>query len=97
MNDLFADLDAMKLDYILVDEVYIKFYARIIAEKFYVARNVKRHVSFEVLLRGFKKENLKCFHSLSMVISQNWFKNLISFNPYNVGDTKRTFKPSLIC
>lgn len=84
MSDLFVDLEEMKLDYIVVDEVYAKFYARIIEGKFHVARNVKRRLTFEIVLRGFNKENLNCFHALTSIVAQNWFKNSISYNHFRI-------------
>ncbi len=84
MNELFFDLENLKLDYILVDEMYAKFYARTIENKFHVARNIKRKLAFEVVLRGFNKENLNCFHEISTIIAQNWFKNSINYNSFRI-------------
>ena len=42
MSNLLEDLDKMKLDLVLIDEVYAKFYAKAISQKFRVIRYVKR-------------------------------------------------------
>lgn len=51
MNNLFEDLDRMKLDLVLIDQVYAKFYAKSIAQKFRVIRYVKRK---GILMLNFK-------------------------------------------
>jgi hypothetical protein len=81
---MFKDLDEQKLDYILLDKTYANFYSKLINDKFYVMRQVERKRSFNVLLRGFNQEQLSCFQTTSVIISQNWIKGNLSFNANKV-------------
>jgi hypothetical protein len=81
---MIRDLDEMKLDYILLDQLYAGFYSRIILERFYVMRLVNRKRSFNILLRGFNTEQLSCFQTTSAIFFQDWLKLNISANANKV-------------
>ena len=81
---MFKDLDEQKLDYMLLDKTYANFYSKLINSKFYVMRQVERKRSFNVLLRGFNQEQLSCFQTTSVIISQLWIKSNLSFNANKV-------------
>ena len=81
---MFKDLDEQKLDYMLLDKTYANFYSKLINSKFYVMRQVERKRSFNVLLRGFNQEQLSCFQTTSVLISQLWIKSILSFNANKV-------------
>jgi hypothetical protein len=81
---MFKDLDEQKLDYMLLDKTYANFYSKLINSKFYVMRQVERKRSFNVLLRGFNQEQLSCFQTTSVLISQLWIKSNLSFNANKV-------------
>lgn len=84
MNDMFRDLDELKLDYILLDQLYVNFYSELINEKFYVMRHVNRKRSFNVILRGFNAEQLFCFQTSSKIFSQQWLLGNLSANAEKV-------------
>ena len=84
MIDLLNDLDVLKLDFIIIDEIYFNLYSKIIENKFYIRRNVKRTVSFDVLLRGFSREQTSCFQSVAPLHTQKWIKSLLDFGFFKV-------------
>lgn len=84
INDMFRDLDDLKIDYVLLDQIFANFYSKIINEKFYVMRQVSRKKSFNVLLRGFNSEQLTCFQTTSAIFAQQWQKLNLSSNSNKV-------------
>ncbi len=85
VNEMLSDLNSLKLDYILVDTLYAKFYAKIIAEQFYISRHVHRSAHFSLLLRGFHKENINCFQAVTVILTQRWLNHLHVSASYKVG------------
>ena len=81
---MFTDLNDLKVDYILLDALYAKFYAKMIGQKFHVSRHVHRSAHFGLLMRGFHKENLNCFHAITVILSQRWLSKLHVSNSYRV-------------
>lgn len=88
---MFDDLNDLKLDYILLDQIYINFYSRVINERFYVMKRIERKVSYNFILRGFNQEQLSCFRSISNILSQEWMKSNLTSNLNKIRDTSKYF------
>lgn len=85
IKDMFRDLDEVKIDYILLDQIFANFYSQLINERFYVMRQVNRKKSYNILLRGFNSEQLTCFQTTSSIFYQQWLKSNLSTNSFKVG------------
>jgi hypothetical protein len=77
---MLKDLNELKLDYVLIDEIYANFYSKLINERFYVMRRSSRKRTFNVLLRGFGDEQTACFRVTSQVLAHQWLKSNITSN-----------------
>lgn len=83
-NELFKDLDDLKLDYIILDHIYANFYSKLINERFYVMKFIPRKRSYNVALRGFNPDQVTCFQTVTAILSQQWLKTNISTNENRV-------------
>ena len=97
-RSMFNDLDALKLDYILVDQLTAAtVYSKQINENnFYVMRKVKRDQSYSVLLNGFSDEQSSCIQTMASLYSKQWLRrNLSSIQPqFRVNDMATYFNLS---
>jgi hypothetical protein len=77
---MLRDLDEMKLDYVLLDElIAVTVYSKQIKENnFHVVRKVKREQSYGVLLKGFSSEQSGCMQTAASIYSKQWLKKSLS-------------------
>ena len=77
---MLKDLDAMKLDYILLDQlIAVTVYSKqIIENNFHVMRKVNREQSLGVHLKGFTSEQFNCMQTAASIYSKRWLKNSLS-------------------
>lgn len=94
LGDMFKDLEDYKLDYVIVDQIYANFYAKIIQEKFSIMRFVNRKRTFNVALRGFHSEQVNCFQNLASILSHQWVRANLSSIDVKINDASKYFNVS---
>lgn len=91
LEEMFNDLMEQKIDYILLDNVFVNFYSKIINEKFYITRQVHRQKTYNILLRGFTQSQIDCFQITSNLIYQLWLKQNSTLNFNKIHDKSKYF------
>lgn len=73
---MFSDLQAMKLDYVLLDQlVAANLYSKQIRENhFYLMRKVNREQVYSLAVNGFSLEQVSCLRSAVSLYARQWFK-----------------------
>ena len=79
-NQMFNDLNEMKLDFILIDQLIANsVYSKLIKQNnLYIMRKVNRAQLYNVLLNGFTLEQFSCIRTTSIIYSKQWFKRNLS-------------------
>lgn len=91
LEEMLKDLEDQKIDLVLLDNVFVNFYSKIINEKFYIIRQVERPKIYSILLRGFIQSQINCFQMTANFMYQSWLRQNITLNFNKIHDKSKYF------
>ncbi|RNA05706.1 hypothetical protein BpHYR1_007283 [Brachionus plicatilis] len=91
LGEMFSDLEEQKIDYILLDQVFVNFYSKVINEKFFVTKQVPRQKTYNVLLKGFAQSQLSCFQTTANLMHRLWVRQNMTLNFNKIRDKSKYF------